>query len=812
MEENSIHELVLNKDSSIVPFPVDQNDTINWYDTNVSSNSLDVAILSLPLITKKIVAVHNQTITKALNLLVGDCFFDERGDTSEFEVKHINGVGLEIKKQNECIVKLVDCNSIKHALTRPISVYFREKTTRRNSINTTEVACITDVKYKKKTGVFKILVKWILFAEYQKLTLVDNLSNDGDLPNTNASHNVHGNPHATNNLTDNNLNTGPVGDDSPNTNAFDNDHDEFGNNNDVVHDSFDHPSQLKIDPSPSPSPTSKKSARGMMKSLREGTDQEGIIVKRLKQNNQKDEDVLELLITNISKETIGCKMKTVNDSNTSPNIYYFIPPGTEMETTNQCTHCREMRGVTKQPRSLDCNMLTFECGYEIPMFERDLLTQIQKTFMNETGNELFEFYVKKVYRDGFILKHIINENEDRPTNFLSFRTLGLLNNKVFTLVQMEENNKGDIDPVDIDRFQFNTPFLVPIDNQTYVKTTAPSSKIFNIREEHLKCDSFHNVQKRFKDGEKSEKYHLDLIMCAFKRSTYIPRHKLACTRDEELGTFRMTVLQIFITTMTSLGLLDPYVAAVSIFGMHSIYLLISDLQQMSCYLSHGKIGKPKLDLKDSIWCKDEQNYCDLAKTTCKSIIDKMIVLPWFDHFCTDRDNKKFYRCIFLTFYNFLKTENEALFLELLDKKQGEENSKTVSGTSIAVCNGKVFRQYTEQAKNTGKTLFEVISQGTCIILEKDNKKFLTVCDDKTPEDKKTFYKSNFDVPLEEVSQFSEIKCDKISKRYTIQKTFSLELRNKKEKYRLMLSPAEGKTYGAVIEQFIRQIKEVSSLR
>ena len=841
----SIYECALKEENGQSISNNQETSGTKWF-KHEYKNNLNAVILSMPEITTCIMTVAENTIVKQLNLELNDAKFYENDLTSKYKVSDSSD-GLEIKEidTNKTLFEIMDCNSVEHALTFFKEIHFRSKTNRRESMNGTEVRCICkNETFKKKETILEILVKWILLCEYTRTSL-------GDTSEVGRSSN-----HTTemNTPVDNDTNlsmTDKTDSDSPEEDApFEQVHDEDYNSMSTenvdntgarvsssksidssqsvqpsnssklavgknVDNTGAHVSSSKsIDSSQSVQPSNssklavgKKKAQGNSNRTRKSTSQPQI---RLHQKDHKDEGMLNNFIHTLAKKQKVLKNRQVAEPpracQVQEQVFAFSPA--EQSTSYELGD--EANGTTTIiSNDHSRGMFIIMLGYDIPRFEKNLIPILETILYIDMEHEVPSVKVTKVYRDGLILEQIKVKEDDLPllpqNFFLSFRTLGILHNKLFHFLEVgdvDTDNTGKavnaVNNVNINDLPNITRFLVQTGDQTFVETAAHSCKVFNIREEHLNCSNVETQKQKFKDEE--YKSLTAKVLNAFKKKRgFIPRHILACTGEEELGSFRITVLQTFITTMTSIGALDPYVAAVSVFGMYSIHLLISDLEQMSRVLSHDKsITTRREFLKETIWCKDKKKYMDLVKTTCKRIVDKMRDVRWFDEFCANPNNEEFYRVIFDMFYNMLMKEENDL-LEFLNEKQGYDEAKSVSGKSIVVCTGKVSRQCPVQAETKDKkSLFEVLSQGTCIIREENGRKFLTVCIGSIPKDETEKYKSNFNVALQEVFELTLEEMPDQKHRHSGQKTYSFETVD--GIHRLMLAPKS--TDFAAINDFI----------
>ena len=145
----------------------------------------------------------------------------------------------------------------------------------------------------------------------------------------------------------------------------------------------------------------------------------------------------------------------------------------------------------------------------------------------------------------------------------------------------------------------------------YVKRSSHMSRVFNLRREHSECKGHENI--------------------CFKKQIIMNNVRIggrnfppAFTPEDELATFRLAVRKLFFEIASANDLLDPYVAAVSFFGIRSTQLLASDLDRMLSLVFRSK--KLTIDAHGFRW--DKPSYLQQTRAACESIIDKMINVQW----------------------------------------------------------------------------------------------------------------------------------------------------------------------------------------
>ena len=453
-------------------------------------------------------------------------------------------------------------------------------------------------------------------------------------------------------------------------------------------------------------------------------------------------------------------------------------------------------------------------GYDVSASEKQFLQEMVNFFIVEKANNIQKaenirkgqkksrpvllYFIKKVYRDGLLLKRKNTPEDTKKKNiFLSFRVMSYL---------IHSGMDGPFFEIDICRGPLVSSimcwdwhissFLIKTDDGNLVNKIPASSKTFNLRDENAECQYLTPVLRRFKTS--FEQFE-EIKTKAIGHRAYVPRYILACTHEEEIGCFRMTVRQIFIDSMATAVALDPYVAGVSEFGLHSIHLLISDLQRMSHSLQpyHEYKWIPDKSLEKSIWFNKRKELSEFATATCKNIMNKMMDIRWFNVFCETCNDVRFYQSIFSTFYQLLEEETNTVFSDLLKEKQCYNHIKEYgeySGKPLWKCPGKVFK------KGDSKS---VIAQGELIIYKNaKNQKVLLVLNsphDFAKEGQNTL-KSNFCVTCTDVKNLKEEKEKSTPlKRLSFVKEFSFVFNE--QGYQLLLAPAPFDTFKTQISSF-----------
>eukprot|EP00552_Chaetoceros_brevis_P001164 CAMPEP_0197743730 /NCGR_PEP_ID=MMETSP1435-20131217/36107_1 /TAXON_ID=426625 /ORGANISM="Chaetoceros brevis, Strain CCMP164" /LENGTH=270 /DNA_ID=CAMNT_0043334787 /DNA_START=413 /DNA_END=1225 /DNA_ORIENTATION=- len=233
-------------------------------------------------------------------------------------------------------------------------------------------------------------------------------------------------------------------------------------------------------------------------------------------------------------------------------------------------------------------------------------------------------------------------------------------------------------------------------------------------------------------------------------------------------------------------ILDPYVAAMSLFGVSSARLLHHDLQLMKHVLTNTYKVKPisRDHWKDCIrW--DETSYNKQTIDACLHIVNKMLDFGWygvaiefwklnrvfnnygyFDQTRAEKNDEEFYKYIFTVFDQYLNDEDLEKYFKALEENKVAKGASLVKVEDPACsCLGGVFVK-------RGKTRTILRDQGTCNIHDKKTRLTIVYNDEVSPASKK----SNFSVKLDQIGNITSLnsKTKNVHADKLIEVSFTIE--------------------------------------